>query len=514
MQSTFFRPQFLLLSMLLAVSALMAQTQTAPGSISDYSLWYAEQDLKTTLGNYRSIDLLNLQSAITAKNIDFEKEATVFLVLKLNNKPEGKAFLKLGDLVICDDHLSVSGRRMSINHNVSEPSIVSIQHRRNAIYGQMSSTDLQIGDTTLFSLAELVIYPHPLTRQEMRKVSSYLALKYSIPITKNKDEKWRDYWGHDKHLHWNKSVDFLFDKQVLALGRSDKQEFFQSQTVTNSKDTLILSLGDTLTLGNMPDVLMSDESYVIFSKKDDKIRTGAPCSKTNGSPDPLLSWKFYLYDWKKQQQQLYLRVAASDSLSLDSLFIFNGAQLNYLPLIGSHHNFRTYRVNLQDLEDNTHYFFMSKTQIDCNRHNEDPNAFYFLNDSDLKPANSEKIDFTLNEHQYMSVWSDSLGKTFAVDLKQRSTTQNNISLLDKPKIKVFPNPSDRSSLITIEIHELVGNEPVEVNVFNINGKLVHSKEFKHQGDIITTYIPRVPGFYSICIRHGEDFFVFKHVVGK
>jgi hypothetical protein len=515
MRPTYLRYPCLLFCLLCYVPTLLAQVQPAPGSITEYSVWFAEQDMENTLGNYRSIDLLKLQAAINADALDFDEESTVFLVLELNQKPEGKAFLKLGDLVICDDHISVSGRRMPIRYTVGEPSIVSIQHRKNKTYGQISTGDLKLGDQTLFSLAELVVYPKALSREERRKVSSYLALKYSIPITQNKDEKWRDYWSHNAHFYWNKSVDFLFDKEVVALGKSNSQQFFQPQTATNSKDTLILSIGDTLGLGNMPEIEVSDESYVIFAKKNERIRNGIACSKTNIEEHPLLNWKFYLQDWKKQAQPLFLKVAAvDDSLPTDSLFIHDGVERYFLPLVSNNNGFWTYRANLEDLEDDVHYLFMSNTQLDCNKHFEDPDAAHVLNEGDFQSISGKPIDYPLNEQQYISVWSDVHGEPFAIDLKQRDPAKSDITIVEQPKIKVYPNPSGQSTLVTIEIQELKGAQAVDLSVFNANGKLIHNKELKHEKHIITSFTPRTPGFYTICIRQGEEFFVFKHVVSQ
>jgi len=513
MHLTYLRSPYSFFFLLFYVPVLLAQVEPAPGSISDYSVWYAEQDLENTLGNYRSVDLLKLKSAVKPKDVGFDKESTVFLVLKLNKQAKGRAFLKLGDLVICDDHISVSGRRIPISYSVGKPSIVSIQHRKYVTYGQISGADLQIGDTSLFSLAELVIYPRPLKREELRKVSSYLALKYSIPITHNKDDEWRDYLSHDSHLYWDKSIDFLFDEEVVALGRSDKQAFLQTQTATNATDTLILSLGDTLPLGNMPDVLVNDESYLIFSKKDEDLRNGLPCAKVKGLSNPLLNWKLHSQNWEKQAQQLFLRVAASHSFPPDSLFITDGIHLNFLPLISNNGKLWTYSLGLQYLKDDTHYLFMNKSQIDCNQQEEDLRIAFLLENGFLW-ANGEKLNQPLNSAQHLAIWYDAQGKPYAIDLKHSAEAQHNSNLLQQPKITVYPNPSGRSTPINVEIRELKGNEPVSLTVFNVNGKLIQKKELKYQAQIKTSLSLRMPGFYTICIRQGEAFFVLKHVVNN
>lgn len=497
------------------LSAQEQEEQYAPASIPGFSMWFAEHELASTLGNYQTINLLKLQTVFNNETIDFNKGSTVFLVLKPNQEPEGKAFLKLGDLIICDNLITVSNREIPVNYKKGEPSIISIQHRKNKKYGRLSTDDLLIGDSSLFSIAELIIYPSILSRVELRKVNTYLALKYSIPITHNEEKEWRDYWGCDDEFYWNKKTDFIFDKQVIGLGRSDKQLFFQSQTTTNAKDTLIVSIGDTLPVGDMPESDISDDSYIIFSKKDKKIISGLDCSNSEAHPNPLLNWKFQLRDWNSTDKEMFLRIPTpKQDNSSDSLFVFDGDELQYTPLIAINPLYSTYQINLENLNDNTHYFFINRKQLNCWMHDSTKakNTLFSENGSESLIPSGNQTAYVLNDNQTMTVLLDSVGNPRAINLVKQNESSLDESNLEQPIVKIYPNPSERSSPTYVEIQNLEGEGNVHLNVFDVNGKSIVAKKLTHKEYIITSFTLRLPGFYTVIVRQGDKVYAFKHVV--
>lgn len=508
--------QFILFLVLQPYFLSAQEQQYAPASIPGFSMWFAEQELESTLGNYQSIDLLKLQTFFNNETIDFNKESTVFLVLKPNQEPEGKAFLKLGDLVICDNLITISNREIPIDYKKDEPSIISIQHRKNKRYGRLSTDDLLIGDSSLFSIAELIIYPSILNRAELRKVNTYLALKYSIPITHNQEKEWRDYWTCDDKFYWNKKADFIFDKQVIGLGRSDKQLFFQSQTTTNAKDTLVVSIGDTLPIGEMPETHIDDDSFIIFSKKDEKVVSGLSCSGAPNQINPLLNWKFQLRNWNGQDKKMFLRIPTpkTDS-SMDSLFIYDGYKLQYTPVIAINPIFSTYQINLQNLNDDTHYFFINRKQLNCWEHDttKAKHSLSVENGNEALTPNGNDTSYVLNENQIMTVLRDSVGNPRAINLVKQNESSLKESSLDQSIVRIYPNPSERSTPAIVEIQNLEGEDSVvHLNVFDVHGKSIITKKLDHQEHIMTSFRLRLPGFYTVIVRHGDNVYAYKHVV--
>lgn len=490
---------------------------SAPGFITGFSLWYAEHDLAPTLGNYHSVDLLKLKAFSDQQNLNFSKDNTIFLVLRLNKKPNGSAFLKVGDLLIYDDHIVIPNQNIPIEYQENQAAIIGVQLRKSKKYGRLSASDLSIGDTSLFTLAELIVYPRTLNRTELRKVNTYLALKYSIPITENEEKEWRDYWTCDNQFYWDKNIDFLFNRQVIALGRSDSQSFYQAQTVTNSENKIIASLDDTLAIGEMPEVDIEDGSFIVFSEKDDQVSTGINCTGPNNQPHPLHNWQFQLQDWNDHEKDLFLRVSAPQPHPSveDSLFLFDGSELKYIPLLHFNSKFWTYKINLKYLKSGTHYLFQSRQLQDCweeSLKNEHISLFESITKNMGELSVEDPRVYVMGDSQYMVVLSDSSGRPYAMNLYKKEGLEGLEDTIVYPDISIYPNPSKRSGLAYIEIQNLPEKGPVYLIISGAKGKILYSKQLKYEEYIISKFSLPLPGFYTVVVQQGRNIYTTKHIV--
>ena len=93
-------------SLLLFSANCFAQNLNSPGGIRGVSLWSLDGDSSDAIGNYHSLNLLNLKASADSTIPPMEGASSLFLVLKPNfNNAVGSAFIQLGDIEIFDNLL-------------------------------------------------------------------------------------------------------------------------------------------------------------------------------------------------------------------------------------------------------------------------------------------------------------------------------------------------------------------------------------------------------------------------
>ncbi|KAB2805370.1 T9SS type A sorting domain-containing protein [Phaeocystidibacter luteus] len=526
------RSRLLLLSSILIGAHTFAQNAPNPGGVQAPTTWMAQEDALSTIGNYHSF---NLEQALDASEMDalsLQGSSTVFMVIQPNENPSGTLLFHLGDVAIFDDHVEMRGESMSTELKKGEPTLLTYQIQRPSHYALRTSSSYDVHSSSAFEIGELIIFDGILSREQLRKVNSYLALKYSVTITENDKAQWRDYWTPENGHYWDTRIDRLYKERVIGLGRSDAERFYQTQTVTTKGDALWLSLGSIADEGTMPASTIDDESFVIFSEKDSKVSTASSCRIEDGVAHPLSQWKFQLQNWSSDESTLILRVKSVDRVELkDSLFLYDGTVVQYLPLVGMTDGFWKYEVDLSNLQDFRHYFFTTNPQMEC----EDESIEVIDNQIVVNERGMSAWDV---EVQSLTDGSTVLNRVNGSSTSRFATAgQYVVSILDTngnyrmmqvvsigeesvedialsgPELKIYPNPIERGREATLEINDLPEMEgDVSITVTDARGRIMSQSEREYSPNIVHPVRLNMPGIYTVIVRQGNSAYSLKHIV--
>jgi hypothetical protein len=246
----------------------IGQVQKAPGGITGSALWSEDGDSSSFIANYHTLNLLSLELYAVGKIPPMEGASTFFLVLQpAFGTATGAQLLELGDIAVYDDKITHGTTSTVLDFSDGNPKILTLKMQRSPRFKTSVISNLEIVDSSLFSLAELIYYPHLKSRESIRMVNTYLAIKYSIPITDISEKQWRDYLAADSTHYWDFSTDKLYGKRVLGVGRSWDEDLFQPQTQTSHGSFLQLSLDTLKNQGDMPRVPIEEDAFLIFSER-------------------------------------------------------------------------------------------------------------------------------------------------------------------------------------------------------------------------------------------------------
>lgn len=352
---------------LITFPCLNAQVISGPGDIQKPHSWVATKDGKNLAANYHTIDLKTHSQDLGSSSFLLHTSSTIFLVLKPEfDVPISAGFLQIADIGIYDDKVISRADTFDLVFENMEPLILTITRQGQYRYARRLGSEVVWGDSSLYGMAEMVVYQGILSREDIRKVNTYLSLKYSIPITKVKEVAWRNYLKGDNQTYWSASVDVKFNERVTALGRRNAEAVFQTQTVTTTGIPIRFALDQFEPLGAMPSVQVSDRAFIVFSERKDIPQPSTLClSRNKGKSNPLLKWKFQLQSWDSQAKTILIEVGKGKKGINDSLFVTDGFYKTYVPVISQTDSLVQYGVPLSGLVDGMHYFFTTKSDANC-----------------------------------------------------------------------------------------------------------------------------------------------------
>lgn len=342
--------------------------QVFPASIGSPVVWIKDGNIPSFFGNYKSVDKTVIDSLISSGLSDVEiKDVSFFIVVKPNfDSTQSNSFFRFGALELFDDTIQVKSFRRAIALEGKEPIILSAQFPNRGSFGRLMNMDFNWSDSSLFDIAEVIIYPAKLKDIEVRQVETYLSLKYSCTTTTfNSRISNRSYVSSDTaQYYWDISKDLIFNKRVIGVGKDSLGGIIQTQTRTNDGNWIQLSIDSVAPLGEMPNTFIEDSSFIVFSElRDSKIINN--CNITG--VHPLSKWKFKRINWNRNQQVLKIRVSWSGA-SNDSVWVYNNLS-NRIYLPGSYVDDSTYEynLNLSYFQNDFSYYFDSKksTSIPC-----------------------------------------------------------------------------------------------------------------------------------------------------
>lgn len=520
------------------------------------------------IGNYECLDLTNPILQDNLKKIGKKRSGTLFIVGMLpagfNNTP----FLELGGLAITSDSVFCAKHPIPTEKLGMKPFIFKVQYQAG-FKRLWDKKNFYILPSV--KIAEVVYYEEQLSQVQSRIVESYLALKYSINITKNTEKVLRDYWANDSTKLWTTQADGTYDEEVMALGRLDFMQWEQNQTFTSDAQSIGISLDDPITLGNSPNKKVKDGSLVVISKRLWTLK-GINC----GSANTMLPWKFRFFNWDTNADWLYLKWDTVLNLQNPPKFS-NGIQqisLNYseqngvteiqIPLS---HISNLAHQNWYLVWDNSHLACLPLGNLSlnpCGAKGPGVGNSLKLNleakalPSQYKLKNSETGEFisgdiiqgqtvmeSIPEGQYhlmvynnegewldevlqfgqcqgatnaslksVSISQSATALTAEVDIKKGRTegTTQKIDLIHQT-IDVFPNPLDKGSSFTAVFSPDLYEEEFQIRMVDQAGKILYEEKFIPKKGLSYQKAIAIPGVYLLHFR-GETYSEIKQIIVK
>jgi hypothetical protein len=261
------------------------------------------------IGNYNTLNLADESIQQRMKEIGDYTGGTLFLVGQF---PQRQSLIQIGHIVIGNHEARAGQNILSYDSLGPEPTILKLAY---SISPKYKKPELPFFIDEDVQLAEIIFFDHGLTDEASRKVESYLALKYSINITKNTDNEKRHYINPDDQRVWDYPFDRLYEEEVLGLGRVDDLELYQTQTYAADAAGIRLSFSTDAAIGDMPEMNMADESLLVLSKKMEQEVTSLCGASSSYQP-----WKLHFHKWSAQNPSVAY-------LWLDSAYVFENPPL-------------------------------------------------------------------------------------------------------------------------------------------------------------------------------------------
>ncbi len=234
------------------------------------------------------------------KEVSKENTGSLFIVLRNDSIATGSPLLSVGATRVYKDSTLVR------NHNFDNIQIDSSSILIRAQY-QGSSLMKHLGQLVWIDrntvISEVIFYDSYLSSSEARKVESYLALKYSINISRNKDKSLRDYLTMTGEKVWRYKADKEYSKSILGIGRVDDFDFYQLNTFSSDSRTIQFSIDDSLSLGMDREDSVDNNSLVILAEKE-----FSPLKSNCHTLFGERYWKLRFHNWGLNTPYLYLTV--------------------------------------------------------------------------------------------------------------------------------------------------------------------------------------------------------------
>lgn len=499
-------------------SCIAGAQVTGPGGVHGSSVWYSRADGSELVGNHHSFDLLRFEDSLQYNLQAVREASTYFFVLKPRfDSAAGSEFMTVGTVRIFDDRVEYGMSEKALDFTNKEPVIISVVAPQPHRYGRCAPVKLEVSDSSLFEVAEVLLFPDRLSRFEIHKVDTYLALKYSIAITQNTEARWRNYHKADSTLYWSTAVDQLFDQRVIGLGRSSDENFYQTQTATSSGTFLQISLDTPVALGQMPPVVVGEDAFLVFSERNPLGQGNPACPLNNNVGNPMRNWKFKLHNWVSPAEHLIIRVEKPKGQLADSLFLFDGNQHWHLPqtVIDS---VVEYKVYFDMLNNDLHYFFTETRSNPCDVVQLTQNGTSIMvnnpdGDDITVTSQSMKTGVTVTETTSLSVYERGLDEgqhiiqitdengnttlTQVVRVLPGSGSRN--ADLRQPDIRVYPNPSVANKQLTLSAEGLPSDSPVAILLSDASGKILKREEMPYSDYLEYRFSLPVSGNYQITL---------------
>lgn len=237
------------------------------------------------------------------KGIANEYTGSLFVVLRNDSITPTLPLLWVGPTRIYRDSTLVREHSFDNIKIDSNSILVRVQYQGSPLMKNIRNF-IQVDRNT--KIAEVLFFDDYLNDKNSRVIESYLALKYSINISRNRDRSLRDYLTLTGEKVWQYQADKEYSKSILGLGRVDAFNFFQLNTFSSDARSIQFSVDDTLRLGDERNDSLADNSLVVIAEK--KFSTlKSTCNTLVGER----YWKLRFHNWTLGNPYLYLTLDAN-----------------------------------------------------------------------------------------------------------------------------------------------------------------------------------------------------------
>lgn len=290
-----------------------------------------------------------------------QQQTIALVVVPKFEEAAGKHFLSIGPVAMYDSHTRNGLTETKYTFKREKPVILVFRTQANAAFGRSTATKTVFGDTTLFDIAEIWISEGKLTDDQTRHLETYLALKYAVNISQNKEERYRSYFTAKNKRQWHSPTEGRYNQEILGVGRMDAFGWQQTQTQNNPEVSglaFTVALDEVKPQGQMKDVPMADNSYLIFSKAANFNTAICPAPSRNL---PFYGWKIKRTAWQSPAKYVqFVATSAISSLSSatqDTVLLTDGQATYFLP-VSRQGNTQQITIPIALLADGTNYFLL------------------------------------------------------------------------------------------------------------------------------------------------------------
>ncbi len=521
------KPCALVFLFLICVQGL--RSQDGPGLVNNRKGWVQGNDSNHVLANQWLIDLNDSNSVLETSLNSVKREYTMFFTVHPDSLPlRDTVFAQLGKLTLNSNGVFVEGRFIPVDFSDGFTKIIAIRGRSlSKVFTNRAQASYKLYNPHLFSLAEILVYDRALDSMEIKRVTSYLAIKHAVPLARG-NQSFSYFLKGSCGKYWNESVSRLYNQDLLAIGNSQEELLYQSQSRTQD-DSLKIGLDTLVSDGYLPNVGIADQSFIVFSKAKNRYRKYIKCQNGGQNWSPIFFWKFELQDWYSRAQELVIQLSGPFNKP-DTIRLTTGSF--YLPIrsvLDTAGN-RIYRIPLQDLPDNSHFFFKPQDSDPCpsrlNIQQLDSLGTIGLNlgDEGDSISNLQFInvqtglvtelsvsgisqEIQLPNGEYLLVGLDSEGNTkymepIGVPLSNVTTgTQGN---QEPPTVEVFPKPCKPNGKIELQAYDLEDSECIIV-LSDMNGReLSRTRMVPNNKTLqLTIQAPVAAGIYKVSLFQSD-----------
>ncbi len=127
-------------------------------------------------------------------------------------------------------------------------------------------------------VGEVIVYNRVLTADELKRVNSYLAIKYGVTLDQTTAT---DYIASDgTTIMWNAADNTGYNLRITGIGRDDCTNLYQKQSISANAGILAVGVGDSIATTNQLNTaeITNDNSYFVFGDDNGAITYTTPVS--------------------------------------------------------------------------------------------------------------------------------------------------------------------------------------------------------------------------------------------
>lgn len=258
-----------------SVVSLIAQN---PGGVKRAKLWakFKPQEMHS---NYQR-EIFNyypysdkLFKSLSIDNNDEERRISLFLVYKQNSNSYTIARIEANNLDLSlNDTSLIANQSIKFRYQNDKPKILSFIGKPASIQGKLSKSSFYFGSDNSDHLvsdliAECIYFDKIISILQRKKIESYLALKYGIPLVDT-----ADYYASNGDIVWNHKHSPEFNNNIFAIARDDASGLYNKQSKSVYSDfNMSLSLGGLSDFNEKNSVGLKNQVFLFCSDNNGEL---------------------------------------------------------------------------------------------------------------------------------------------------------------------------------------------------------------------------------------------------